>query len=115
MSYLDFLSDVVLSLLVGQSLLDELGVLSLRVLLIASLDLIGVLSDLSMNLLVEVLNRLGSALLESLKPSLELDVLLLSSLEDLEVFVDMDTQNSLSEFNVVSLRLAGIISRETGS
>lgn len=89
--------------------------LSLGILLGLSLDLVGVLSDLSMDLLVELLNGLGSGLGEGLKPSLELDVLLLSSLEGLEVLVNMDTQDSFSELDVVSLGLAGIIAGEAGS
>lgn len=115
LSDLDFSSDVVLSLLVGQSLLDEFGVLSLGALLLASLDVVGVLSDFSVNLLVEIFNGFGSALLEGFEPSLELDVLFLSSLEALEVLVNVDTENSLSELSVVGLRLAGIITREAGS
>jgi len=114
LSDLDFSSDVVLSLLVGQSLLDEFGVLSLGALLLASLDVVGVLSDFSVNLLVEILNGFGSALLEGFEPSLELDVLFLSSLETLEVLVNVDTENSLSKLSVVGLRLGGVITREAG-
>lgn len=108
MSNFDFSSDVVLSLLVGESLLGELLVLSLGVLLGLSPDVIRVLSDLSMNLLVEFLHGLGSALGESFEPSFELDGLLLGSVEGLEVLVDVDTEDSLSQLCVASIGFAGI-------
>jgi hypothetical protein len=90
-------------------------VFSLGILLGASLDVVGVLSDLSMDLLVELFNGLGSALGEGLEPSLELDILFLSSLKGLQVLVNVNSQNSFSELDVVSFGLAGIIAREAGS
>lgn len=114
LSDLDSLSNVVLSLLVGKSLGGELLVVSLGVLVSLLLDGIGVLSDLSLDFLVKSLNGLDTSLLEGLEPSLELDGLLLGSLQLLEVVIDVAAQNSLSEDLVVSLGLFLVEAGESG-
>ena len=87
--------------------------ISLGVLLGFSLLVLGTLSDFSMDLLVKLLNGFGASLLEALKPLAELDILSFGSLQSLEIFVDVDTEDSLSEDLVVSVLIFGVESGES--